>query len=50
MFSLPGENWVRLIVWLALGLVVYFGYGKRHSFLAGHGPAKPVAPLADDAI
>ena len=36
MFSLPGENWLRLVVWLALGLVVYFAYGKRHSVLAKH--------------
>jgi basic amino acid/polyamine antiporter, APA family len=34
MFSLPGENWLRLIVWLLLGIVIYFGYGKRHSVLA----------------
>lgn len=34
MFSLPSENWVRLGVWLALGFAIYFGYGRRHSFLA----------------
>ncbi|MFA6093750.1 MAG: amino acid permease [Elusimicrobiota bacterium] len=34
MFSLPAENWLRLIVWLALGFVVYFGYGRSHSVLA----------------
>ncbi len=33
MFSLPASNWWRLIAWLALGLVVYFGYGMRHSIL-----------------
>jgi len=33
MFSLPPENWVRLIVWLAIGFLIYFGYGKRHSVL-----------------
>jgi len=31
MFSLPAENWLRLAVWLALGLVVYFGYGRRRA-------------------
>jgi APA family basic amino acid/polyamine antiporter len=34
MFSLPSENWWRLIVWLLLGFVVYFLYGRRHSILA----------------
>jgi len=36
MFSLPYENWVRLIVWLAIGLLIYFGYGRRHSVMAHH--------------
>lgn len=34
MFSLPAENWVRLFVWLAIGLCIYFGYGRKHSILA----------------
>ena len=33
MFSLPAENWIRLILWLLLGFGVYFGYGRRHSLL-----------------
>ena len=33
MFSLPVDNWLRLIVWLLLGLVVYFAYGRHHSML-----------------
>ena len=33
MFSLPADNWWRLIVWLALGLVIYFAYGMHHSIL-----------------
>jgi len=36
MFSLPYENWVRLIVWLLVGLVIYFAYGRRHSVMAIH--------------
>ena len=34
MFSLPWENWTRLIVWLLIGFVIYFGYGRYHSVLA----------------
>jgi APA family basic amino acid/polyamine antiporter len=33
MFSLPVENWLRLAVWLAIGLGIYFFYGRRHSHL-----------------
>jgi APA family basic amino acid/polyamine antiporter len=33
MMSLPYENWLRLFGWLALGLVIYFLYGKQHSIL-----------------
>ena len=31
MFSLPAENWLRLFVWLAIGLAIYFAYGRHHS-------------------
>ena len=33
MLSLPTVNWVRLGVWLLIGLVIYFLYGVRHSGL-----------------
>jgi APA family basic amino acid/polyamine antiporter len=33
MFSLPSENWWRLIVWLILGMVIYFSYSYKHSEL-----------------
>ncbi len=36
MAGLPGATWLRLIAWMALGLLIYFGYGYRHSFLR-HG-------------
>lgn len=34
MFSLPEENWLRLGVWLGVGLIIYFSYGRRHSVMA----------------
>ncbi|AEM79935.1 amino acid permease [Thermoanaerobacter wiegelii] len=34
MASLPWETWVRLIVWLIIGLIIYFSYGRHHSKLA----------------
>ena len=34
MFSLPSENWLRLFVWLGIGMVIYFFYGRKHSTLA----------------
>ncbi len=34
MLSLPSENWLRLFVWLAIGLVIYFFYGRHHSVMA----------------
>ncbi len=42
MFSLPAANWWRLFVWLALGLLIYFLYGRRHSVMA-HYTARELA-------
>jgi len=32
MVSLDGLVWVRLVVWLAIGLAIYWLYGRRHAF------------------
>ncbi|HKD78279.1 MAG TPA: amino acid permease [Candidatus Angelobacter sp.] len=31
MYNLPGVTWLRLIIWLILGMFIYFGYGRKHS-------------------
>ncbi|HWS94849.1 MAG TPA: amino acid permease [Candidatus Methylomirabilis sp.] len=31
MASLPFDTWIRLFVWLAIGMAIYFGYGRYHS-------------------
>jgi len=31
MLMLPGNTWFRLILWMGIGLLIYFFYGKSHS-------------------
>ena len=38
MAGLPINSWLRFLVWLAIGLIIYGGYGRRHSAL------RPVSP------
>ncbi|PYX95340.1 MAG: amino acid permease [Acidobacteria bacterium] len=48
MVSLPRDTWLRLIIWLAIGMFIYFGYGRHHSrvqrLAMAESPKAPKAP------
>ncbi|MFN7621760.1 MAG: amino acid permease, partial [Acidobacteriota bacterium] len=44
MNSLPLDTWIRLIVWMSLGLVLYFAYSYKHSKLNGAGATAGSVP------
>ncbi|MEV5951461.1 amino acid permease [Streptomyces sp. NPDC051993] len=31
MLNLPAETWIRFGIWMVIGIVIYFAYGRRHS-------------------
>ncbi len=35
MLALPGDTWMRLIIWMAIGLAIFFFYSRKHSKLTG---------------
>ena len=41
MYKLGWINWARLLIWLAIGLVIYFVYGRHHSKLQGDLRERP---------
>lgn len=46
MLNLTVETWLRFLIWLALGFVIYFAYSRRHSRLGKDGDlyVNPAAP------
>jgi APA family basic amino acid/polyamine antiporter len=43
MMGLPLATWMRLMAWLAIGLTIYFLYGRQHAQPNAHAPN--AAPL-----
>jgi APA family basic amino acid/polyamine antiporter len=39
MAGLPKDTWIRLVIWLGLGLIIYFAYSKSHSHIGRGGTA-----------
>ncbi|MGE2836510.1 amino acid permease [Mycobacterium sp. SMC-4] len=37
MLNLSGVTWIRFGIWMAIGVLVYFAYGRRHSLLGKRG-------------
>ena len=46
MAALPLTTWIRLIVWFAIGMVLYFSYGVHRSKLAQPAPTPPAPGAA----
>jgi basic amino acid/polyamine antiporter, APA family len=40
MASLPLDTWIRLIVWLIIGMIIYFTYSRHHSRVQKMAPDK----------
>ena len=40
MSGLPWETWSRLLIWMGIGVLIYFVYGIRHSRLGDYGKPK----------
>jgi APA family basic amino acid/polyamine antiporter len=43
MANLPKDTWIRLVVWMAIGLIIYFAYGMSHSRVSRNVSDKPVS-------
>jgi basic amino acid/polyamine antiporter, APA family len=48
MLFLPVETWWRLLIWLGIGMAIYFGYSRTHSHLAQHLIKEIKTPLVAD--
>ncbi|MEV6859554.1 amino acid permease [Streptosporangium subroseum] len=49
MLNLPVKTWLRFVVWMLIGVVVYIGYGYRHSRLSERSPEDRRPTSTDEA-
>jgi basic amino acid/polyamine antiporter, APA family len=47
MTGLPRDTWIRLVVWMVVGLAIYFLYGMSHSRLGNAAGPGDIAPEKD---
>jgi basic amino acid/polyamine antiporter, APA family len=48
MYDLPGETWIRFVVWLLAGLIIYFAYSRKHSRVRTGAPAPKETELPEE--
>lgn len=48
MLNLTGLTWIRFGVWMAVGIAIYVGYGRRHSVLASRAATEVDAEVSPD--
>ncbi len=50
MLFLPLDTWLRLVIWLVIGMVIYFTYSRRHSLLTQHLLREIQTPRSDKDV
>jgi basic amino acid/polyamine antiporter, APA family len=48
MYDLPGETWIRFVVWLLAGLIIYFAYSRKHSRVRTGAPVPKETELPEE--